>query len=215
MAAHGRAPFGATGMPGGWTGTEVVVVDPRQKRRAAAYYPSIDTWRTIARPPRKVAAGSPAYWTGTELVFVQPRGSGQRGLAAYDPITDKWRTTAPSPMNTIAASTWAAGVLVASSQSGLAAASYDPATDEWTDLPPVPPVEGPADGATRRVLSLHWTGDEVFALTAPSEEASPAEAEARPRAEASPAEAEASPAEAEARPKPPRPKPRPPKPKPR
>ena len=46
-----RGPFGAVDMPGGWTGTELVVVDPEQKRRAAAYYPALDSWRTIARPP--------------------------------------------------------------------------------------------------------------------------------------------------------------------
>jgi hypothetical protein len=163
-----RGPFGAVGVPGGWTGLELIVVDPEQKRRAAAWDPVTDTWRTIARPPWKVRPNSSTYWTGTELVFVEERKAGTRGLAAYDPVTDKWRTSSPAPFADIAASVWADGVIVAGSGSDDSFATYDPVTDAWTDLPPMPGVEGSTSIPVSYPSSLYWTGDEVFALTATS-----------------------------------------------
>lgn len=188
-----RAPFGAIATPGGWTGTELVVVDPEQKRRAAAYYPSIDTWRTIARPPRKVQAGSPAYWTGAELVFVEPRGAGRHGLVAYDPAADAWRTTATAPLNVIAASTWADDRVIVVAGPGGAAAAYDPATDAWAELPALPATADEADPAASTPVSLHWTAEQVFALVAV-----PAQSVAVPaQSEGVPAEGEAVPTEAD------------------
>ena len=45
-------PFGANDLPGGWTGKELIVVDPEGRRRAAAYRPTLDRWETLARPPQ-------------------------------------------------------------------------------------------------------------------------------------------------------------------
>jgi hypothetical protein len=163
-----RAPFGAVGAPGGWTGSELIVVDPQQKRRAAAYDPATDTWRAIARPPWKVGTYSPAYWTGSELVFVERRGADGRGLAVYDPAADSWRTTAPAPMGSIDGSVWADGVIVVASGGDLATAAYDPATDTWSGLPPIPIEADPlAMPGMEHAFALYWTGEEVFALTSP------------------------------------------------
>ena len=158
-------PFGGIDLPGGWTGTEIVVVDPEQKRRAAAYYPALDTWRAIARPPRKVDAGSAAHWTGTELLFVEPKGSARHGLVAYDPVADAWRSTAPSPFNTIADSVWADGVLVVTTGPGDASGMYDPASDTWAELPAVPVLQAATDTPREDATTLHWTGEELYALT--------------------------------------------------
>ena len=164
-----RAPFGAVGVPGGWTGSELIVIDPDQKRRAAAYDPATDTWRAIARPPWRVGAYSPAYWTGSELVFVERRGADGRGLAAYDPAADSWRTTAPPPLGSIDGSVWADGVIVVASGGDLATAAYDPASDAWTELSPIPiEVDPLATPGMERAVALYWTGEEVFALTSPN-----------------------------------------------
>ena len=161
-------PFGAVGVPGGWTGSELIVVDPDQERRAAAYDPDNDTWRAIAQPPWRVGAYSRAYWTGSELIFVERRGADGRGLAVYDPAADSWRTTAPAPRGSIDGSVWADGVIVVASGSDLATASYDPATDAWTELPPIPIEADPlAMPGMEQAVALYWTGEEVFALTSP------------------------------------------------
>lgn len=157
-------PFGAIDLPGGWTGTEVVVVDPDQKRRAASYNPGLDLWDQAARPPWRLSTGARAHWTGTELVFVEPRGAARRGLAAYDPLADGWRTTAPSPINEVVSSAWAGDALVVISAMGRTA-TYDPATDTWTELPPLPLAESTLDDQTPPAISLHSTGEGVLALT--------------------------------------------------
>ena len=158
-------PFGAIELPGGWTGTEVVVIDPDQQRRAASYNPGLDLWDQAARPPWRLSPGGQAHWTGTELVFVEPRGAARRGLAAYDPLADDWRTTAPSPVNEVVSSAWAGDALVVISAQGRSA-SYEPATDTWAELPPLPLPEPTLDDQAQATISLHSTGDEVLALTA-------------------------------------------------
>ncbi|MEX1296012.1 MAG: hypothetical protein AB1Z67_07560 [Candidatus Limnocylindrales bacterium] len=153
------APFGAVEVPGGWTGTELVLADPIGKRRAASYLPALDRWSAVARPPRKLLAGSETHWTGTELLFVEPRGTARRGLTLYDPVADEWRTTAPAPFNEIADSAWAAGALVVASAAG-ALAAYDRESDAWAELPPLPAA---------RLRSLHSTGEVVLAMVHPDE----------------------------------------------
>jgi hypothetical protein len=161
-----RAPFGGVGVPGGWTGEELIVIDPEGKRQAAAYDPSADAWQTIARPSWKVGAYTPAHWTGTELVFVESRHGTERGFAAYDPATDSWRVTAPGPIGDITASAEADGVIVAASGGDLAAAVYDPVVDTWTALLPVPAE--PADAMpVGHTLVLFATDAGVYALSAP------------------------------------------------
>jgi hypothetical protein len=161
-----RAPFGAIGAPGGWTGSELVAVDPERKRQAAAYDPRADTWRRIARAPWRVGAYTPAHWTGSELVFIESRHGTERGFAAYDPALDSWRVTAPAPIADVTASAGADGVIVAASGDDLSAASYDPVTDAWTPLPAVPAE--PADVMpVGHTLVLLATDAGVYALTAP------------------------------------------------
>jgi len=161
-------PFGTIDLPGGWTGTEVVVVDPVGKRRAATYNPRLDVWDEAARPPWKLATGSQTHWTGTELVFVEPRGAARRGLAAYDPLADRWRSSAPSPVNEIASSAWSDSVLVVISAMGRTAA-YDPVGDTWAELSAIPLPESAADDPTQPALSLHTTGQGVVALVVADE----------------------------------------------
>ncbi len=157
-------PFGAIDMPGGWTGTEVVVVDPDQKRRAATYNPGLDLWDQAAPPPWKLSRGAQGQWTGTELLFVEPRGAARRGLAAYDPLADAWRRTARSPINEIASSAWAERVLVVTSAAGRTAA-YDPVADAWTELPPLPMPQVALDDLPLPTIALSSTGGGVLALT--------------------------------------------------
>lgn len=149
------APFGAIAVPGGWTGTELVLADPTGKRRAASYLPALDSWSRVARPPRKLRAGSTTHWTGTELLFVEPRGTARRGLTLYDPVADAWRTTAAAPFDRITDSAWASGTLVVAAATGGGVAGYDLEADAWSELPPLP------DGTLH---SLHSTGEAVLAL---------------------------------------------------
>ncbi|MGI8794625.1 MAG: hypothetical protein ACR2H3_15875 [Acidimicrobiales bacterium] len=161
-----QGPFGDIGVPGGWTGSELVVVDPEGKRRAAAYDPLGDAWREVARPPRKVWPYTPAHWTGNELVFIEARNGTERGFIAYDPSTDSWRVTAPAPLANVSASTVADGVIVAASGSDLSVAAYDPLTDTWTELPAVPaePADAMPVGHTLVLIAID---EGVYALSAP------------------------------------------------
>lgn len=162
------APFATVDAPGGWTGTELVVLDPERRRDAAAYDPATDRWRTIARPPWLVDAGNAAHWTGTELLLVDGR-AGERGLAAYDPATDRWRVTAPAPLATITSSVWAGDDLVVISGSDHTVATYRPATDSWRRLPPLPmSAQTPGEPPT-----LHLAGEQVLALTTTAAEPGP------------------------------------------
>lgn len=149
------APFGAIDVPGGWTGTELVLLDPDDKRRATSYLPALDRWSNLAKPPRKLPAGTQSHWTGSELVFVEPRGTAKRGLTLYDPVADAWRSTSASPLNEIASSTWAGDRLVTGAATGARIATYDPLTDLWQELPAIEDA---------LVSSFHWTGEDVFAL---------------------------------------------------
>lgn len=149
------ASFGAIDAPGGWTGTELVLVDPDDKRRATSYLPALDSWSNVAKPPRKLPTGTETLWTGTELVFVEPRGTSRRGLTLYDPVVDQWRTTSASPLNEIATAIWAGDRLVAGAATGARVATYDPLTDLWEELPAIEDA---------LVTSLHWTGEDVIAF---------------------------------------------------
>ena len=160
------APFGAVDVPGGWTGTELVIVDPDEKRRATSYLPALDAWSNVAKPPHKLLTGSDTYWTGSELLFVEPRGTAKRGLTLYDPVTDEWRATAPAPFNEIASSAWADGRLVAAAASGFRTATYDLETDAWLELSSLPD-----EVSTELPLRLHTTGDDVLAFVAMTDEA--------------------------------------------
>ena len=148
------APFGAFDLPGGWTGIELVIVDPETRRRAASYLPALDSWSAVARPPRKLLPGSEAHWTGGELLFVEPRGTARHGLTLYDPVADTWRTTSPAPFNEIADSALAGGRIVIAARGG-GLATYDSELDSWAEL-------STPEGMT--VRSLHSTGDAALAL---------------------------------------------------
>ncbi|MET0143313.1 MAG: hypothetical protein ABW328_00780 [Ilumatobacteraceae bacterium] len=119
----------------------------------AAYDPSTDRWRMIARGPVP-AAGAPTQvipqgvWTGTEMVVWG--GWGDPIAAAYEPATDTWRDLPPGPLSAReqhAVVAWDGRVVVLGGREPLGpgelaprldGAVLDPASGKWTMLPELP-----------------------------------------------------------------------------
>jgi len=138
-----------------WTGRDLVVfvgnVDPSTGKpwparlaRAAAYDPTTNRWRRIARPPAPTD-GAAAAWDGRELLLVGgvvpgTRRYSQRGFA-YDPTTNAWRRIASLPSGRSGAvGVWTGSrmVVVGGGAPGARALAYDPHTNGWAALPRAP-----------------------------------------------------------------------------
>ena len=148
---------------GAWTGRELIIVigglDPDGKAypasfaRAAAYNPTTNQWRRIARLP--VAYGNPqAVWDGRRLLVV---GAGTRGKAtlAYNPTTNRWQARAAMPSRLGGPFAFARPVLWTGKRMmlwrGRDGLAYNPTTNRWTALPRWP-------FSAHGNVTLVWTG---------------------------------------------------------
>lgn len=157
-----------------WTGTEMIVfggaidteVSPAATDTGAAYNPTTNMWRVIAKAPSKRKAHA-AVWSGTKMIVwggsdgVAARTDG----AAYDPVADSWSVIAACPLTSRegAGAVWSTttnalivwgGIGGCSGTSGVYCAdgaAYTPSKDEWTMLP-----AAPIAGRTKHAMV--WTG---------------------------------------------------------
>jgi hypothetical protein len=174
-----RSPLAPAQEPlGGWTGRELILLVggldrdgkpyPARFARAAAYDPSTDTWRRIARPPARRFGGT-AAWDGHELLVV----GGSREALGYDPATNRWRKLAPMPSTRFGArAAWTGTRLLvwgaADRRMPVPLLAYEPKADRWTTLskPPFTEHVDPVAVWTGNKL-LVWTGAGVGAALTP------------------------------------------------
>jgi hypothetical protein len=162
-----RSPLAASQGPVGvWTGRELLLFVsgfnpdgkpyPARVARAAAYNPSTNRWRRIARPPE---TGGTAVWDGHRVLLI---GGGAQGKStvAYSTATNRWsRLAALTSSRSGGTAVWTGKrVLVwdgLTSRATTAVArlgvAYNPKTDRWSTLPPAPLSR--RDGST-----VVWTG---------------------------------------------------------
>lgn len=173
-----RSPLGGSQHPlGAWTGRELVLFvsgfDPDGKAyparfaRAAAYNPTMNTWRRIAPLPvsgMRYRFYGTAVWDGREIL-VTGTGPKSQSAFAYNPRTNRWRSLAPLPASRVGgAAVWTGKQLfVWGGQSSLGATAsslgdgvvYDPKADRWSTISraPLRSRNGPA---------VQWTGHELI-----------------------------------------------------
>jgi N-acetylneuraminic acid mutarotase len=155
------APFElAPGATSVWTGKEMVVYGARATDLsvdgAAAYDPTADSWRRLARPPSTPNfCRRGAVWTGTEMLVW-----GCRQLA-FDPATDHWRLLPPAPTGVAGGLvvwtgreliSWGGGCCGDSSSQG---AAFNPDSDSWRRLASSPLA------ASQHAVGA-WTGRELI-----------------------------------------------------
>lgn len=111
--------------------------------RGAAYNPSTNRWRELAKRP---IAGGAAAWDGFEMVVVAAGKSG-RITEAYNPVTNSWRLLAASPVRrTGAMAIWTRNRLIVSGGYSDASATtvakralaFDPSANSWSTLAQAP-----------------------------------------------------------------------------
>lgn len=138
-----------------WTGTELIVwgragnqIAGFDNRAGAAYDPTSDSWRTIARSPL-ASAGQGGVWTGREMVVgpvVEPGAADAPAVsvrfAAYDPAADSWRLVGdPVPSGRaggVVGWTGSEVILSVPDYSRVRFSLLDPGTGALRDLPEVP-----------------------------------------------------------------------------
>ena len=130
----------------------------------AAYNPTTNTWRTLARSPLTGRQSPLGAWTGRELIVLGGRdgdGKALTGAAAYDPATDTWRRIASPPANTSdAVVVWSGRELLVVGGTGegrklpTAGIGYITATNRWRTLPPM-------ESGRARAAAV-WTGKRLF-----------------------------------------------------
>ncbi|CAN5818265.1 hypothetical protein BH23CHL8_BH23CHL8_03390 [soil metagenome] len=165
-----RSPFGAVSPAAVWTGSRMVVADPRS-RRTATYDPVARRWEEHERAPWTFHLIGPVVWTEREMIVLDREEQVAAGYA-FDPDRGRWRTIATPPSPELRAAVWSGDVVVAATVDRRAAA-YDPVEDAWLVLPQVPVPTGPA---WRRAYEpswelegLHWTGDRLIAVMEPDD----------------------------------------------
>jgi N-acetylneuraminic acid mutarotase len=156
-----------------WDGREVLVFVsgisasngkplPPALARGAAYNPSTNRWRVLAKRP---VVGGAAVWDGHEMVVVAAGKSG-RVTQAYNPATNSWRLLAPSPHRRAGATpVWTGSRVIVSggytdpSATTVAkhALAFGPRTSSWSTLAPAP--MRPRDGS-----QVAWTGRQLVVL---------------------------------------------------
>jgi hypothetical protein len=140
-----------------WTGRELLVWGGLGvPGDGAAYDPSANTWRVLAKAPLGSRIAN-AVWTGTEMVIRAGRSGNGNGVfaysnaAAYNPATDTWRQLADGPAHPGFQAVWTGqGLLMFAKGSGVRFTSET----GWQDLPHAGftvPTEG----------TVVWTGREA------------------------------------------------------
>ncbi len=169
-------------VPGGivvWTGREMIGWGGGccgdASSEGAAYDPTTNTMRKLARSPLAPAQRPIGAWTGRELVlFVsginpadgKPWPARLARAAAYNPVTDTWRRIAPLPaVRTDASAVWDGREVLIVGGTGAprggnppAAATvgfaYNPGTNRWRRLPRM--------DAGRAGAAAVWTGKRLL-----------------------------------------------------
>lgn len=154
-----------------WTGSELIVSGVcctandgsllRAQNVAAAYDPSVSSWRRLPTPPGDI--GDPvartAVWTGREMLVW-----GAFKASAYNPAANRWRLLPHAPTgHGIAVWTgremigWGGGCCGDAWSDGSA---YDPRTNTWRKLAPSPlaPSQHPLAAWTGRRLIVVVSG---------------------------------------------------------
>lgn len=164
------SPFGAVSPAAVWTGSRMVVADPRS-RRTATYDPVARSWEEHERAPRRFHPQSAVVWSGREMIVLDGGEQVSAGYA-FDPGRGRWRDIAAPPVGGLRAAVWTGEMVVAMSGDKRAAA-YDPGEDAWVLLPDIPVPAGPA---WRRAYEptwasegLHWMGALVLAVMEPDD----------------------------------------------
>jgi hypothetical protein len=149
---------------GVWTGEEVLLWSVRDQLddrwAGAAWSPSTDTWRLLARPPQiEVDGRIQPVWTGQLMIDV---ASG----AVYDPATDRWGDLPERPVDgPVQASVWTGTevlTLIANRSDGsypageAVALAFDPTPGTWQALPPT--------GVGATAADLAWDGEQAVAV---------------------------------------------------
>jgi N-acetylneuraminic acid mutarotase len=154
-----------------WTGTELLVwggqhgdsTAPDYLADGAAYNPTTDTWRPMAKAPLSPRSTT-GFWTGKEFLVWGGEGPNAAFVdgAAYDPAADTWR---PIPRAPLVARRGFAAVWTGTDMLiwGGAAASgpsfygngalYDPAAGRWRRMKP---------GSPRFIPDTAWTGSSLL-----------------------------------------------------
>jgi hypothetical protein len=162
-----KAPIKArSGQVAVWTGSEMIVWGGAgigetnlAFNDGAAYDPSAQKWRRIAKAPLSAGFGYgyTGVWTGKQMViWGGPKGEG----AAYDPSAQKWRRIAKAPLSAGFGygytGVWTGKQMVIWGGPKGEGAAYDPAQDAWTRL-----RKPPFKGALILPQSV-WTGHVVL-----------------------------------------------------
>lgn len=116
-----------------WTSSELLVL--ARDMRAAAYDPTIDTWRNLPSPSLP-PGGVEADWTGTEwlvLGFGTEQGAAAR-VAAFDPESGTWNQLADSPMTEQNLGREATWIYDRWLWFGLEGFVYDRGADQWRTI---------------------------------------------------------------------------------
>ena len=169
-----KAPIKArSGQVAVWTGSEMIVWGGAgigetnlAFNDGAAYDPSAQKWRRIAKAPLSAGFGYgyTGVWTGKQMViWGGPKGEG----AAYDPAQDAWTRLRKPPFKgalILPQSVWTGHVVLLwggnsraddPSTATAIGVAYDPATNTWRPLPQTP-------GATGFGQTAVWTGRDML-----------------------------------------------------
>jgi len=149
------APFALdVGVTSVWTGHDVVVtgLTPRDGHdgfvnaieNAAAYSPSSNTWRALAKAPATPTyCRRDAVWTGSQMLVWGCRAT------TYDPSADTWRRLPDAPTGHGFA-VWTGSELIGwgggcCGDAGADGSAYNPRTNTWRRLPrsPLAPEQSP------------------------------------------------------------------------
>lgn len=151
------APWGTVFPAAAFTGQEMLVVD-LETGRAQSYDPETEVWTQHETAPKPFDGPSPSVWTGSELLVFDRYRTGRN--YAYDPKAREWRKLARSPLKQQWLAESADGRAVVRGRHRKDLAIYDIGDDAWRSLPD-----------SVRVDDLHWTGDEMLAVTCGGERA--------------------------------------------
>lgn len=168
--------LGASDYASAWTGRELLVWGGPGPD-AAAYNPTMDSWRQIDAGPLRSRTQFASVWTGTELVIAggavplaesvdNPDPAVAQQAAAYDPTTDTWRKLPDLEVRRSAQAVWTGTeiLLLADSRDGKGSPGLGFALDPEDTSPSWRRIAEPP--LARFDAPPVWTGSEVVAVGA-------------------------------------------------
>lgn len=171
MLPRGPLPAGYDAM-GAWTGEEVLVMvspmgikedDYPKFAEPAAYDPSTNTWRSLARPPHVTWVSPPVEYLEGKLNVLSLGGAVDGGQVnnygrdyetggIYDYERDEWSSHADPPSDR-SNQTWQQTAM--DDEVVIDGLAYSPSTDTWRKLPKFPL-------GAREFPVIVWTGEELI-----------------------------------------------------